>query len=99
MFGGKLPGLFASASVPETTQEPFVVAASIANDTFDSFVGEMKDHFKKRLPLLADAGGLPDVPTTPGSENIKVLAKGIYIYNASAGVNERLMNYTAEANA
>lgn len=81
------------------SSSPVVVGMELANEAFDSFVGDLKDHFKQRLPLIADSGSLPDVPATPGSNGMPVQAKGIFIYNADLGVYERLINYTAEADS
>jgi uncharacterized repeat protein (TIGR01451 family) len=46
--------------------------------------------------LLADVS-IPDVPATPGMAAATPAYKGIYVFNASTGSNERLMNYTDEA--
>lgn len=88
-----------AADVSGASKSSVTVAASLANDTFQSFVDGLKDHFSKRLPLLADSGSLPDVPVSPGSDGLKVQPKGIYILNPSLGVNERLIEYTAEADS
>lgn len=82
-----------------SSKSPVAVAANIAGESFESFVDGLKEHFDKRLPLLADIGSMPDVPTGGGAEELKVQVKGIFILNADKGVNERLIDYTAEADS
>ncbi len=89
----------ATDSADSSTGNLYVAAVSVANDTFQSFVDGVKQDTSKQIKLLADAGNLPDVPLTPGSQGMPVQAKGIYILNPTLGVNERLMEYTAEADS
>ncbi len=90
---------YASAAQSDTAANtPAVAMASLVNDTFQSFADGVKKDLNDELPLLADSG-LPPVPTTPGSNGLTEQPKGIYIYNADLGVNERLIEYTDEADS
>lgn len=62
-----------------------------------NFGQEVQKHITRRLDLMASSPSIPDVPTTPGTSGTQIQDKGIYILNTDANINERLTNYTEEA--
>jgi uncharacterized repeat protein (TIGR01451 family) len=82
----------AAESRPEKTATTVKLEGSLLEDFAAGVLAGLTE--KKRL--IADIS-MPDVPSTPGTTGSTPSYVGIYVYNAATGSNERLMNYTDEA--
>lgn len=69
---------------------------TIQKAAFIDYATSTQKDIKNSLQLLADIA-LPDVPENSGMPDPIAVNKGLFIYNQAAQVNERLINYTDEA--
>jgi uncharacterized repeat protein (TIGR01451 family) len=84
---------------PESTvvsKEKSGTVQKLEGNSLDDFANKILAGLKTKKRLFADIAQ-PDVPSTPGTTGTSPAYKGIFVYNPATQTNERLLNYTDEA--